>query len=48
MRTSAGNKVWGGVGVYTILEIFFDAGKFMAQPMYDVFEPGLIQDSLNQ
>ena len=29
MRTSAGNKVWGGVGVYTISEIFFDAGKFI-------------------
>ena len=29
MQGSAGNKFWGGVGVYTIPEIFFDAGKFI-------------------
>jgi hypothetical protein len=29
LRGSASNKVWGGVGVYTVSEIFFDAGKFI-------------------
>jgi len=26
----AGNKVWGGVGVYTISELFFDGGNILA------------------
>jgi len=35
MRTD-GNKVWGGVGVYTASEIFFDAGALMGS-LYSVF-----------
>ena len=29
IRGPAGNKIWGGVGVYTVLEIFFIAGNFL-------------------
>lgn len=35
MRTD-GSKVWGGVGVYTASEIFFDAGMLIAG-LFSVF-----------
>lgn len=32
------NKVWGGVGVYTVSEIFFDAGELsiLISPYYNI------------